>query len=658
MESKLSQQAAFEALNHARERFNQGDLIGVLDLIDTLPDDQKATPGVRRLIARTLAQAGQTHEARSIVCSLLERPDLLDDVSVPDLLALIGRTWKDEWQSNWGSPTEPGLLDQVLKSYLQALKVAESTPNSFHDLYYAAINVATFAHIDGRRDLAEQHARLVLDLCRDAESMLTGPNPNAWPLGSRAEAHALLGHVEEAAHDYAAMADSGLLVLRDLCSARKQARLVALHTGQDKHVFDNAFHLPSIVVFAGHRLDDPERQASFGPRLPPEVLDSVRTELDRVLARLDARISYSSAGADIVFLEAMQARNAETHILLSSPEESFRRTNLNNVLSGGWTARFDAVLDRARSDPGRGSVMAASPHEPSQDSVAYVYASLIMSGQALHRARHLDLDLHPVAVWDERRGDGPGGTADFCQTWARRGLMPTIINPMDLPRPGHVELGQKLAVGVKDHAKRGRTASQEIKAVLFADVKNFSLLSEDQVEWFTRHYMGRVSEMISQPVSCDLRPPLVCNTWGDAIYMVFDTVRDAGVFALRLQQALVPPPVGMANWAAHGLPENLSIRIALHAGPVFLFSDPVTRSLSFTGRHVSFGARLEPVTPPGQVYASEAFASLALMETVEEFECDYVGLIRAAKNFGTIRAFRVSPVRAAENFNAAATVES
>jgi len=36
-----------------------------------------------------------------------------------------------------------------------------------------------------------------------------------------------------------------------------------------------------------------------------------------------------------------------------------------------------------------------------------------------------------------------------------------------------------------------------------------------------------------------------------------------------------------------GLPHNLTIRIAVHAGPVYVSFDPVIRQMTFTGAHVS-----------------------------------------------------------------------
>jgi class 3 adenylate cyclase len=70
------------------------------------------------------------------------------------------------------------------------------------------------------------------------------------------------------------------------------------------------------------------------------------------------------------------------------------------------------------------------------------------------------------------------------------------------------------------------------------------------------------------------------------------------------------------------MPADLNLRIALHAGPVYEFNDPVTGSRSYSGTHVSRAARIEPVTPPGQVYASKAFAALAAARGVTDFACD------------------------------------
>ena len=61
----------------------------------------------------------------------------------------------------------------------------------------------------------------------------------------------------------------------------------------------------------------------------------------------------------------------------------------------------------------------------------------------------------------------------------------------------------------------------------------------------------------------------------------------------------------------------------------------------YLGTHVSRAARIEPITPKGQVYASEVFAAIAFAERVGEFTCEYVGQIGLAKEYGTYPTYHV-----------------
>ena len=50
---------------------------------------------------------------------------------------------------------------------------------------------------------------------------------------------------------------------------------------------------------------------------------------------------------------------------------------------------------------------------------------------------------------------------------------------------------------------------------------------------------------------------------------------------------------------------------------------------------------IEPITPPGQVYASEAFAALSAVRCPDSFVCEYVGQTPLAKSYGTFPAYHV-----------------
>jgi class 3 adenylate cyclase len=87
---------------------------------------------------------------------------------------------------------------------------------------------------------------------------------------------------------------------------------------------------------------------------------------------------------------------------------------------------------------------------------------------------------------------------------------------------------------------------------------------------------------------------------------------------------------------ACGLPPGFDLRIALHCGPVHCARDPITGSPLFTGPHTSRAARIEPITPPGQVYVSSAFAAVAAASSTTGVAMNYVGRIPLAKGYGTL----------------------
>ena len=67
----------------------------------------------------------------------------------------------------------------------------------------------------------------------------------------------------------------------------------------------------------------------------------------------------------------------------------------------------------------------------------------------------------------------------------------------------------------------------------------------------------------------------------------------------------------------HGLPAGFNLRIALHCGPVYCGATRSPDAPLYTGPHTSRAARIEPITPPGQVYASSAFAAVAAASGTE-----------------------------------------
>jgi class 3 adenylate cyclase len=69
--------------------------------------------------------------------------------------------------------------------------------------------------------------------------------------------------------------------------------------------------------------------------------------------------------------------------------------------------------------------------------------------------------------------------------------------------------------------------------------------------------------------------------------------------------------------------------------------DPVTGTALYTGPHTSRAARIEPITPPGQVYASRAFAAVAAAGGVEGVAMRYVGRTPLAKRSGSLEIYHL-----------------
>jgi class 3 adenylate cyclase len=133
------------------------------------------------------------------------------------------------------------------------------------------------------------------------------------------------------------------------------------------------------------------------------------------------------------------------------------------------------------------------------------------------------------------------------------------------------------------------------------------------------------------------RPLRTRRDLGDAVYFVFSNVRDAGRFALDLRDR-----VRNTDWASKELP-NINLRVGLHVGPVYLCTNPVTVRAACVGPHVSRAARIEPITPPGQVYASSAFAAVAAASGTTALDMRYVGKIPLAKSYGSLGLYHILP---------------
>lgn len=571
---------------------------------------------LRQQLALALVQTGSFEPARQALASLVLKGDKSEET-----LCLMGRVYKELWRHEADK-------DQALVALQKSREFYGEAYNGYHT-YYPGINLAFVLAMSGQRTQAEQCAREVAQLCR-AQISATKECTDGWLWATLAEAHVQLSEFPLACETYHRALQLLTGRWRDISTMRRQVRELLRHRGEDPATMDGCFDLPTVIAFVGHMLDRPERGP---PRFPPECEPNIRKKIDKFLDKAKPGFGYCSAacGADILFCESLVQRGGEAHLVLPCPIPAFKTLSVN-FAGKEWEQRFDRVLDLAKTcsiaNPAEATASESSPLSP----LGYVYTNHIITGLAALQARSLDLELRTLAVWDGQSGDGPGGTASAIIDWIAQRRSPYIIRPNGAnpqrpakPRLPKVRSLDRLGLAISE-------MQQDIKAILFADVVGYSRLSEGQIRPFTIEFMGAISRLIVRTTP----PPVVMHTWGDGLYFIFDRVHAAASFALKLRDL-----VTHTAWHVHGLPSDLSIRIGIHAGPVFAYVDPVMRQFTFTGGHVTRAARIEPVTAPGQIYTSQEFAALCAAEGVVQFAFEYLGQLPTAKNFGHAPLYRL-----------------
>jgi class 3 adenylate cyclase len=260
-----------------------------------------------------------------------------------------------------------------------------------------------------------------------------------------------------------------------------------------------------------------------------------------------------------------------------------------------------------------------------------------MDGIATLRAQTLHTSVAPLMIWDSTPSPR-NGVADFLlRHWMRRDRSVTLVEIGAKQAKTQRRIAQAPKVVPPNLAEtQAMDPSQQIRTLLFADTAGYSRLTDAQLPLFRKYVLDPIADLVADFTAKTPGEMLEKNTWGDALYFVFASIAAAGNFALDLRDVLRQMP-----WASIGLPESLGLRIALHCGPVYTRFEPITGRINHCGAHVNLASRIEPITPIGHVYASQAFAALAQAEGLTHIKCDYVGQVSLAKGYGTFPMYHV-----------------
>jgi tetratricopeptide repeat protein/adenylate/guanylate cyclase family protein len=587
------EQTAAWWLDAVKVEERRGELLSAFDLAERglaeHPDDLL----LKHRAVLALARAGATEEA----ARRFEQHGL-GSVGEEDVAALHARIAKDL-----------ALAADGAERRRRAALAAESYAAVFAATggYYPAINAATLWLVAGDADRARELAAVVLAI------LAAAGDESYYAAATEAEAHMLRGDEGAARHalERAAARHGG--DFGALATTRRQLRTICGLADLDPLLL-GILAGPPVVHYCGHRIADDDKPGRF----PAGAEATAAARITDVVAEHPPGYAYGSlaSGADILWAEALLDRGSELHVVLPFARDEFIETS---VAPAGrvWVERFERCLSAATA------VSYATEDAYLDDDVLYRYGAELAMGLALLRGRYLEADVRQLALWDGDPPLGAASTAIDVATWRRRGLPATIVTP----------LGERLVDAPSfPEPSAGSASGRAVCAMLFADVRGFSKLTDEELPRFAEHVLAAFATVLDRHAEHILHR----NTWGDALYVVLRDAPCAAACALELQEAM-----SAIDLAAARLPAHLALRLGGHVGPVFPILDPVLRLRAYMGSHVSRTARIEPVTPAAAVYVTEPFAAALALAGPSEPACDYVGHMAAAKDYGRLRMYRL-----------------
>jgi hypothetical protein len=189
-------------------------------------------------------------------------------------------------------------------------------------------------------------------------------------------------------------------------------------------------------------------------------------------------------------------------------------------------------------------------------------------------------------------------------------------------------LGEEQAVATPPQAIEGTPYERRLAGVIFADFAGFSRLRDEDLPVFWARFMQAIGERLAAHGG----EVLLQQTWGDALHVVTANAAAAAAIACEIQDTLerlrpsLPGPLA-----------RLELRLSAHYAPVFAGTDPIEGQRTFFGTQLSFTARIEPVTPPGMIFVTEALAAALALEAPGRYAVEYAGDVTLAKAYGQTR---------------------
>lgn len=544
---------------------------------------------VRWLGVLALARAGSTERARRFFAEweLWNIAEVQDPTLAEDLMALDARIAKDAALEAEGSDRDARCAEAAVR--YEAIWDLLGRP-------YSGVNAATLWLLAGERARSSE-------LARSVEVVAAGSTPASasdryWRFATLAECALIDARLDEASEYLAQAGSCGFSDPAARASTRRQFLTICHHLGLGPSLLDE-LPVPGIIHYTGHMA------GPAATRFPVDSENDLRRRIAAALATRSVGFGYGSlaAGADIVVAEELLSRGADLHVFIPCSREAFVAASVAPA-GAGWVTRFERSLSAATS------ITYVTDEIDATDPTLLAFNAQVAMGCARLQAQRLVTEPRQLAVWDQTPGAPEAGTGSEVRVWKAAGLRTDVVTvPVKAPTP--------TVVATPSH--------RQVCSVLVGDFKGYGQLRDDQIREFLEQFTARAADVLDRHET----EVLDRNTWGDGLTVLISDPVTAARCALELQRAAAG-----VDLAAHGLPTDFGLRVSLHAGPVLAVMDPVRRRQTLWGAQVTRAARIEPTTPEGDVYVTEAFAALLALVDHDGISCQYVGREATAKGHG------------------------
>jgi adenylate cyclase len=348
------------------------------------------------------------------------------------------------------------------------------------------------------------------------------------------------------------------------------------------------FNPPMVMAFIGHMIDHPNRST---PRFPAAIEPQIKNSILNSLRASNARIGYCSlaCGGDILFAESMEELGGEVNIFLPFSEVDFIEQSV--AFAGEeWINRYTRLIKKF-------PVTYITNESYAGLDDLFSFQNKVICGSAVLRSasHHADPTLLTVlSAVDLKRKQG--GTRDTIAVW------PYPKNYININPDNFVTIQSAPPSETQSQSKTERPD----RPVLFLVQVNFESVPAMAL---TRLLKDVDSKIFDESIT--FRSYKASET---SLLAGFDMESSAMEFIELVTDSL------------KGNSAQVSAKISLSAGPVFMEAKNSPINKTVTGESVALVKRMDSLTVPGTILASDHFAAVLALES-KKYTIEYCGVL-------------------------------